>query len=60
MTTHAIGTRDGWLAVQLELPEAEDELTRQSDELARRRPELAWVPVNKAYLFETNEGTPPL
>ena len=35
---------------------AEKELTRQSDELARRRRELPWVPIEKDYRFETDEG----
>ena len=54
MTTTA--TREQWLAARLELLEAEKELTRRSDELARRRRELPWVPVEKAYRFETAAG----
>ena len=53
---HATGTREQWLAARLELLEAEKELTRRSDELARRRRELPWVPVEKAYRFETADG----
>jgi predicted dithiol-disulfide oxidoreductase (DUF899 family) len=30
---------------------------RQGDELARRRRELPWVPVEKEYVFETEDGT---
>ncbi|HUC66917.1 MAG TPA: DUF899 domain-containing protein [Stellaceae bacterium] len=56
MATHPTGTRDEWLAARLELLKAEKELTRRSDELARRRQELPWVPVDKAYRFETDEG----
>ena len=55
--THRTGTREEWLAARLELLEAEKELTRQSDELARRRQELPWVRVDKAYRFETDEGS---
>src|SRR4051812_28314043 len=55
-TTHAIGTREQWLAARLDLLEAEKELTRRSDELARRRQELPWVPVEKDYRFETADG----
>jgi predicted dithiol-disulfide oxidoreductase (DUF899 family) len=43
MTTHKTGTRKEWLAVRLELLDAEKELTRRSDELARKRQELPWV-----------------
>jgi predicted dithiol-disulfide oxidoreductase (DUF899 family) len=60
MTTHTIGTREEWLAARLELLQAEKELTRRSDELARRRQELPWVPVDKQYQFETEEGSASL
>ncbi len=50
------GTREEWLAARLELLEEEKELTRRGDELARRRRELPWVPVDKDYRFETEEG----
>ncbi|HEU4428479.1 MAG TPA: DUF899 domain-containing protein [Myxococcota bacterium] len=53
---HKAGTREEWLAKRLELLAAEKELTRRSDELARRRQELPWVPIDKAYRFETDEG----
>src|SRR5437868_14450043 len=56
MTDHKTGTREEWLAARLELLEAEKELTRRSDELARRRRELPWVPIEKEYRFETDEG----
>ena len=54
------GTREEWLAARLELLEAEKELTRRSDELARRRQELPWVRIDKAYRFETDEGSASL
>src|SRR6266545_2536611 len=60
MTDHKTGTREEWLAARLELLEAEKELTRRSDELARRRQELPWVPIDKEYRFETDEGTASL
>ena len=56
MSSHTVGTRDEWLAARLELLEAEKELTRRSDELARRRRDLPWVPVEKDYRFETEDG----
>ena len=40
-----------------ELLDAEKELTRRGDELARQRQELPWVPVEKEYRFETDDGT---
>ena len=60
MTPQTIGTRDEWLAARLELLEAEKELTRRSDELARRRQELPWVPIDKEYRFETDDGSATL
>jgi predicted dithiol-disulfide oxidoreductase (DUF899 family) len=60
MTQHKTGTRKEWLAARLELLEAEKELTRRSDELAQRRQELPWVRIDKAYRFETDEGTASL
>src|SRR5215204_5729371 len=60
VTKHRTGTRDEWLAARLELLEAEKELTRRSDELARRRQELPWVRIDKAYSFETDEGSASL
>src|SRR6202043_3614469 len=60
MTTHITGTRDEWLAARLELLAAEKELTRRSDEMARQREALPWVRVDKAYRFETDEGSAAL
>src|SRR5437588_2679172 len=60
MTQHATGTHEQWLAARLELLEAEKELTRRSDELARRRRELPWVRIDKAYRFETDQGSASL
>jgi predicted dithiol-disulfide oxidoreductase (DUF899 family) len=55
-TAHATATREEWLAARLELLEAEKELTRLNDDLTRRRRELPWVPIEKDYLFDTEEG----
>lgn len=60
MTTHKTARREQWLAERLELLQAEKELTRRSDELARRRQALPWVRVDKAYTFETDEGSASL
>ncbi len=60
MMRHMTGTREGSLAARLELLEAEKELTRRSDEIAQRRRELPWVRVDKAYDFETEEGSATL
>jgi predicted dithiol-disulfide oxidoreductase (DUF899 family) len=56
MAEHQTGTREEWLEARTALLEREKELTRQSDELARQRQALPWVPVEKQYVFETNDG----
>jgi predicted dithiol-disulfide oxidoreductase (DUF899 family) len=60
MTTHKVGTREEFLAARNELLEREKELTRQNDELSRQRRELPWVPVEKEYPFDTEDGTKTL
>jgi predicted dithiol-disulfide oxidoreductase (DUF899 family) len=60
MAKHTTGTREEWLAARLGLLKDEKELTRRGDELARRRQELPWVRIDKAYRFETDEGSASL
>jgi len=57
---HKIVSREEWIAARVRLLKEEKELTRRSDELARRRRELPWVRVDKAYRFETDEGSASL
>src|SRR5438876_5092098 len=57
---HQIVSQEEWLSARLGLLKDEKELTRRSDELARRRQELPWVRIDKAYRFETDEGTASL
>src|SRR5436853_1769399 len=60
MTEHRIGTREEWQAEREELLKEEKELTRRGDELSRKRRALPWVPVEKDYRFETEDGTKTL
>jgi predicted dithiol-disulfide oxidoreductase (DUF899 family) len=60
MTKNRIGTQEEWQAERDELLREEKELTRRSDELAQKRRELPWVPVEKDYRFETEDGTKTL
>ena len=53
-------SHDDWLKARVALLKEEKELTRRSDELARRRQELPWVRIDKAYRFETDEGSASL
>ena len=57
MTNHTIASREEWQAAREELLQREKEHTRMGDESARQRRELPWVPVEKEYRFETDEGT---
>ncbi len=60
IATHKTGSHEEWLRARLELLKAEKDLTRQSDEVARQRQELPWVPMNKGYRFDTEEGSASL
>jgi predicted dithiol-disulfide oxidoreductase (DUF899 family) len=60
MPAHRTGTREEWLAASKELLRSEKEHSRQGDEIARRRQELPWVPIQKDYRFEAEDGTKTL
>jgi predicted dithiol-disulfide oxidoreductase (DUF899 family) len=60
MPKHTVGTQEEWQAERDELLAKEKELTRLNDELAERRRQLPWVPVEKEYSFETEDGTKSL
>jgi predicted dithiol-disulfide oxidoreductase (DUF899 family) len=51
-----IGTHEEWLAARERLLTREKEHTRLGDELARQRRDLPWVPVEKEYRFDTDDG----
>jgi predicted dithiol-disulfide oxidoreductase (DUF899 family) len=60
MTERRIGTQEEWQAERDQLLTEEKQLTRRSDELAHKRRELPWIPVQKDYRFETEDGTKTL
>ncbi|HSI01459.1 MAG TPA: DUF899 domain-containing protein [Reyranella sp.] len=60
MTTHRTGTREEWLSERLKLLEAEKALTRQGDAVAQQRQALPWVRLDKAYRFDTDDGSATL
>ena len=61
MAEHRIGTQEEQGSAERDaLLSAEKELTRRGDELARKRRDLPWVPVEKDYRFETEDGTKTL
>ena len=55
-TVAKIGSREEWLAAREQLLLREKEHTRLGDELAQQRRELPWVPVEKEYRFDTDDG----
>jgi predicted dithiol-disulfide oxidoreductase (DUF899 family) len=60
MTSGQLGTREQWAVAYAELRAQEKDLTRRNAALARKRQALPWVPVEKDYRFETNDGTKTL
>jgi len=56
MPEHRIGTREEWQAARLELEQLEAEQAERDEEIKRKRRELPWVPVEKEYAFDTEDG----
>jgi predicted dithiol-disulfide oxidoreductase (DUF899 family) len=56
MAERTIGTREDWQAAREELAKLEAEQAERNEEIRRKRRELPWVPVEKEYEFETEEG----
>jgi predicted dithiol-disulfide oxidoreductase (DUF899 family) len=54
--THPTASAEEWRAARDELLAEEKEHTRHGDELARKRRELPWLPVEKEYRLDTDEG----
>jgi predicted dithiol-disulfide oxidoreductase (DUF899 family) len=60
MTEYEVGTREQWLAARKALLERERELARLESEIVEQRRALPWVPVEKDYTFDTEDGTKTL
>ena len=56
MPEHKIGTRDDWQAARDELASLEAEQAERNEEIKRKRLDLPWVPVEKEYEFDTEDG----
>jgi predicted dithiol-disulfide oxidoreductase (DUF899 family) len=56
MPEHTIGTREEWQAARAELAKLEAEQAEKNEEVKKKRLELPWVPVEKEYEFDTEEG----
>jgi predicted dithiol-disulfide oxidoreductase (DUF899 family) len=51
-----IGTREEWQAARAELAKLEAEHAELTRKVTERRRELPWVPVEKEYVFDTEDG----
>ena len=60
MTEHTIGTREQWQAARAELAKLEAEHAELTEKVTKRRRELPWVPVDKEYVFDTEDGSKTL
>ena len=60
MPKHRVGTQEEWQEERDKLLVEEKKITHRGDELTKQRQELPWVPVEKEYSFETDEGTKSL
>jgi predicted dithiol-disulfide oxidoreductase (DUF899 family) len=56
MSGYEVGTRADWQEARDELAKLEAEHAQQNEEIKRRRRELPWVPVEKEYVFDTEDG----
>jgi predicted dithiol-disulfide oxidoreductase (DUF899 family) len=56
MPEHKIGTREEWQAARVQLAKLESEYAERNEEIKRKRLELPWVPVEKEYEFDTEDG----
>ena len=60
MQEHKVGTHEEWKAARDELAKLEGEQAQRDEEISKKRHELPWVPVEKEYEFETEDGTKTL
>jgi predicted dithiol-disulfide oxidoreductase (DUF899 family) len=56
MAEHKTGTREEWQGARDELAKLEAEQAERNQEIKKKRLELPWVPVEKEYEFDTEEG----
>src|SRR5260370_8633195 len=56
MPEHKIGTGEEWQADGAELARLETEQAERNEEIKSKRLDLPWVPVEKEYEFDSQEG----
>jgi predicted dithiol-disulfide oxidoreductase (DUF899 family) len=60
MPDHTTGTHEQWQAARNELAKLEAEQAERDQEIKQKRLDLPWVPVEKEYEFDTEDGTKSL
>jgi predicted dithiol-disulfide oxidoreductase (DUF899 family) len=56
MPEHTIGTREDWQAAREQLAKLEAEQAQRNEEVKQQRLALPWVPVDKEYELDTEDG----
>jgi predicted dithiol-disulfide oxidoreductase (DUF899 family) len=56
MPEHKTGTHEEWQAARDELAKLEAEQAERGQEIKQKRLDLPWVPVEKEYVFDTEDG----
>jgi predicted dithiol-disulfide oxidoreductase (DUF899 family) len=56
MSASTIGTREDWQAARAELAKLESEYAELGQRVTEQRRQLPWVPVEKEYEFDTEDG----
>jgi predicted dithiol-disulfide oxidoreductase (DUF899 family) len=56
MPDHTIGTREEWQKARDELAKLEAEHAELTQKVTEQRKQLPWVPVEKEYVFDTQDG----
>src|ERR1700727_316230 len=56
MAEHTIGTREEWQAARNELAKLEAQHAELEEKVTAQRRQLPWVPVEKEYVFDTEDG----
>src|SRR5262249_61471114 len=56
MAENTTGTREEWQAARDELAKLEAEQAQRDEEVESKRRQLPWVPVEKEYVFDTEDG----
>jgi predicted dithiol-disulfide oxidoreductase (DUF899 family) len=60
MPDHTIGTREEWQTAREELAALEAEYAKLGNKVVEQRRRLPWVPVDKEYVFDTEDGSKTL